>query len=297
MKSNLESYKNIDKSTHLQFKEENTFKVYYFNNLSSENELFKHSLSDNYIQIYFCCSHECNVAFNMEHCSIHLKEGNSSMVYFKDEKMNILFNLPPNSELFAILISIEYFHSLFSIEGNFLFNFNSFKIGKPIIEPKETATPIKIILTQLLTKQTNETLRPIFIKGKVFELLSYYFSSHTETETEHCPYIANEETVTKIKHAKQIIIEEMNNPPSLTVLAKQVGLNIKKLKTDFKEFYGFPVFTFLLNYKMELAKKLLQEQQLNVNEIAIHLGYSTSSHFIAAFKRKYKITPKQFAKS
>ena len=46
---------------------------------------------------------------------------------------------------------------------------------------------------------------------------------------------------------------------------------------------------------MELAKKLLQEQQLNVNEIASKLGYSNSSHFIAAFKRKYGITPKQFA--
>jgi len=89
----------------------------------------------------------------------------------------------------------------------------------------------------------------------------------------------------------------MNNPPSLADLAKEVGLNIKKLKTGFKEFYGVPVFTFLLNYKMELGKTLLQEQQLNVNEIASHLGYSTSSHFIAAFKRKFGITPKQFAKS
>ncbi|MBI9041772.1 AraC family transcriptional regulator [Lutibacter sp.] len=297
MKSNFENYKNIDKSTHLLFKEENTFKVYYFNNLTTSTELFRHNLSDNYIQLYFCSTSECTVAFNMEHCAINLTEGNSSLVYFKDEKMNILFNLPPKSELFTILISIEYFHSLFSIDGNFLFNFNSFKIGKPIIEPKETATSIKIILTQLITKQTNQTLRPIFIKGKIFELLSYYFSTHTDNETEHCPYIANEETVSKIKHAKQIIIEEMNNPPSLNELAKKVGLNIKKLKTDFKEFYGDPVFTFLLNYKMELAKKLLQEQQLNVNEIAVHLGYSTSSHFIAAFKRKYKITPKQFAKS
>lgn len=297
MKSSLENYKNIDKGTQLLFKEENTFKVYYFNNLSTATELFKHTLNDNYIQLFFCSSNECTVAFNIEHCAIKLSEGNSSLVYFKDEKMNILFNLPPKSELFTILISIEYFHSLFSIDGNFLFNFNSFKIGKPIIEPKETTTAIKIILTQLITKQTNENLRPIFIKGKVFELLSYYFSSHTDSESENCPYIANEETVSKIKHAKQIIIEEMNNPPSLGELAKKVGLNIKKLKTDFKEFYGDPVFTFLLNYKMELAKKLLQEQQLNVNEIANHLGYSTSSHFIAAFKRKYKITPKQFSKS
>jgi AraC-like DNA-binding protein len=48
---------------------------------------------------------------------------------------------------------------------------------------------------------------------------------------------------------------------------------------------------------MELAKTLLQEQQMNVNEIASHLGYSASSHFIASFKRKFGITPKQFSKA
>jgi AraC-like DNA-binding protein len=240
---------------------------------------------------------ECRVAFNMEHCAIDLQQGSSNMVYFKDEKMNVLFNLQPNCELIIILISIEYFHSLFSIEGNFLFNFSSFKTGKPIIEPKEIGSNIKLILSQLTFKQSPQSLRSIYIKGKVFELLSYYFSSASESENESCPYIANEETASKIKRAKELIIKDMNNPPSLSDLAKEIGLNIKKLKTDFKEFYGVPVFTFLLNYKMELAKKLLLENQLNVNEIASHLGYSASSHFIAAFKRKFGITPKQFAKS
>ena len=297
MKSNLENYKYIDKSSNILFHEVNTFKVFYFNNLSDETQFFKRPLTKNYIQLFFCTNQDCTVAFNFEHCAINLSAGNSSMVYFKDEKMDILFKIPEKAELFTILIPIEYFHSLFSIEGNFLFNFSSFKTGKPIIEPKEINQTIKLILTQLITKQTNQNLRSIFIKGKVYELLSYYFSTTSENETEHCPYIASEETVSKIKHAKDIIIEEMINPPSLDELAKKIGLNIKKLKTDFKEFYGVPVFTFLLNYKMELAKTLLLEQQLNVNEIASQLGYSTSSHFIAAFKRKYKITPKQFAKS
>lgn len=297
MKFSLESYKNIDKSTNLLFTENNTFKVFHFNNLTSDSELFKCQLKNNCIQLYFCNNHQCKVAFNFEHCAINLEANNSSMVYFKDEQMNVLFNLPPEAELIVVLISIEYFHSLFSIDGTILFNYNSLKGDKPIIEPKEINSSIKLILNQLITKQTNESLRPIFIKGKVYELLSYYFSTPTENDNESCPYIATEETITKIKHAKQLIIKEMNNPPSLPDLAKEVGLNIKKLKTEFKEFYGMPVFTFLLNYKMELAKKLLEEQQLNVNEIAIHLGYSASSHFIAAFKRKYNITPKQFAKS
>ena len=297
MKSHLEKYKNIDKSTHLLFNEKNTFKVLYFNNLSVNTKHFIHKLNNNYIQIYFCNTQQCTVAFNLEHCAISLNKDNSSMVYFKDEKMDVLFNLPPKAELIAVLISIEYFHSLFSIAGNFLFNFGNFKTGKPIIEPKETSTTTKAILKQITTKKIAEPLKTIYTKGKVYELLSYYFSAPSENDNEHCPYIANEETASKIKHAKQLIIEQMNQPPSLDELAKAVGLNIKKLKTDFKGFYGAPVFTFLLNYKMELAKKLLQEQQLNVNEIALHLGYSTSSHFIAAFKRKYGTTPKQFAKS
>lgn len=297
MKNLLENYKNIDKSTHLIFDEKSSFKVFHFNNLTTEVEQFKYSLINNCIQLFFCVNKNCSVAFNMEHCAIQLNEGNSSMVYFKDEKMNVLFKLEPNSELIGIFISIEYFHSLFSFDDHILFNFNNFKTEKPIIEPKEINATSHLILNQLITKQINQTLRPIYIKGKVYELLSYYFSNTSESETEHCPYIANEETISKLKHAKKIIIDRMNNPPSLDDLAKEIGLNTKKLKTDFKELYGSPVFTFLLNYKMDLAKKLLQEQQLNVNEIGLHLGYSSSSHFIAAFKRKFGITPKQFAKN
>ena len=297
MKTSLEKYNNIDKRTQIIFNNHDSFKIVHLKNTGVENKLIKHDLTKNYIQLYFSLFNDSAVAFNLEHCVTNIKEGESRMVYFKSEEMNILYNLPPQAEVVAILISIEYFHSLFSIDGNMLINFGNFNTGKPIIEPKEISQTVKLILGQLISNQTNQTLRPIYIKGKVYELLSYYFSNSIENDNENCPYIANEETIGKIKQAKEIIIKEMNNPPSLAELSKLIGLNIKKLKTDFKEFYGVPVFTFLLNYKMELAKNLLQEHQLNVNEISSHLGYSTSSHFIAAFKRKHGITPKQFAKT
>jgi len=293
----ITKYKNIDKSSQLLFNEKNTFKVIHFKNLDEEIINYKYTLKTNYIQLYFCISNKCKIAFNMEHCAIELLETNSSMVYFKDDQMDILFNISPKTEVISILISIEHFHSLFSSEGNFLFNFSNFKIGQPIIEPKEINTTTKLILNQLASKNITESLQPIYIKGKIYELLSVYFSNITEENSDHCPYITNEEVVGKIKMAKEIVISNMNNPPSLSDLAKEVGLNIKKLKSDFKEFYGVPVFSFLLNYKMELAKNLLQENKLNVNEISTHLGYSSSSHFIAAFKRKFGITPKQFSKS
>ena len=48
---------------------------------------------------------------------------------------------------------------------------------------------------------------------------------------------------------------------------------------------------------MELAKKLLSDNNYNVNEVSLKLGYSTASHFITAFKNKYGLTPKNFKKN
>ena len=96
------------------------------------------------------------------------------------------------------------------------------------------------------------------------------------------------------KQAKEIIIEEMNNPPGLQELADQVGLNLKKLKMGFKQIYGDTVYGFLFDYKMECARKLLDSGSYNVNEVGLKIGYSTGSHFIAAFKKKFATTPKKY---
>ena len=86
----------------------------------------------------------------------------------------------------------------------------------------------------------------------------------------------------------------MVEPPSLQKLADEVGISLKKLKAGFKEIYGDTVFNFLFDYKMEFARKLLETGSYNVNEVGSQIGYSTSSHFIAAFKKKFGTTPKKY---
>ena len=42
---------------------------------------------------------------------------------------------------------------------------------------------------------------------------------------------------------------------------------------------------------------MLTEGKYNVNEVSLELGYSTASHFIAAFKKKFLVTPKNYTKN
>jgi AraC-like DNA-binding protein len=114
---------------------------------------------------------------------------------------------------------------------------------------------------------------------------------------EQCPFLMDEENIAKIKKAKQIIINNMAEPPGLQELSEMVGLTLKKLKTGFKQVYGDSVYGFLFDYKLEYARKLLDTGTYNVNEVGVQIGYSTASHFIAAFKKKFGTTPKKYLMS
>ena len=109
-----------------------------------------------------------------------------------------------------------------------------------------------------------------------------------------CPFLVDEENVRKIRNAKKIMLTRMAAPPSLPDLADEIGLSLKKLKEGFKQLYGSTVYQFVLDHKMNHARQLLVTGSYNVNEVAIQLGYSNSSHFIEAFKKKFGTTPKKY---
>ena len=142
--------------------------------------------------------------------------------------------------------------------------------------------------------QPNALMSRLYLKGKVYELLSLYFNPSEATDIAECPFLVDEENVRKIRNAKQIMLERMVDPPSLTDLANEIGLSLKKLKEGFKQLYGSTVYQFVLDHKMNHARQLLGSGSYNVNEVAIQLGYSNSSHFIEAFKKKFGTTPKKY---
>ena len=123
------------------------------------------------------------------------------------------------------------------------------------------------------------------------------YNKNEDTDIEQCPFLIDEDNVRKIRLAKEIILKNMSEPPSLQELSEKIGLSLNKLKEGFKQLYGDTVFGYLLDHKMEEARRMLASTNYNVNEVGLRIGYSTSSHFIAAFKKKYGTTPKKYLMS
>lgn len=98
----------------------------------------------------------------------------------------------------------------------------------------------------------------------------------------------------RIREAREILVRDMENPPTLARLARMAGIGEKKLKTGFRQVFGLPVFEYFRNYRMEVARQLLASGAMNVTEAGTYVGYQSLGHFSQAFFRRYGVTPGQW---
>ena len=255
---------------------------------------FNKLVSKEFIQFHFCLKGSCELVFNEGSYKLSLSKGKSLLLYNPQRTLPINLLNNTNSTVITLLISIKKFHLLFSDEASYITFLSKENILKKYYTEETISPSMSIVLTQLLNFSLNKSVKPLYFKAKTFGILSLYFNTSDEANLEQCPFLVSETNVNKIKLAKDIIINRLAEPPSLIDLANEIGLSLKKLKEGFKQIYGDSVYSFLIDYKMELARTLLESGDYNVNEVGLKIGYSTSSHFIAAFKKKYGVTPKKY---
>ena len=263
---------------------------------NDENEPFhvEKQISQGLIQFHFGIKGKAKFIFNQGNYTLDLKEEKALLLYNPQKELPLNLILEPQTWVISVIISIKKFHALFSTEASYIPFLSGENQDKKYYNESDISPSMAIVLSQLFHYNLHPNIKNLYYKGKGYELLSLYFNRSEDPDAEQCPFLIDEENVMKIKKAKEIVIANMAEPPGLQELADQVGLNLKKLKMGFKQIYGDTVYGFLFDYKMECARKLLDSGSYNVNEVGLKIGYSTGSHFIAAFKKKFGTTPKKY---
>lgn len=290
-------HKNVAGSSFNEIDLENGFHLLEFQNESNEVLKFEREIDSTFIQLHFCLKGNSKFLFNNGAYTFDVLDKRSIILYNPQRKLPINLEIHPKTTLVSLLVSIEKFHSLFSKEASYIPFLSEENKNRKYYDDVEIKPTVLIVLQQMINSSINSSIKNLYIKGKIYELLSLHFQHDESNMAEYCPFLVDEQNVQKIRKAKDIIIANMAEPPSLQELANEIGLNIKKLKEGFKQIYGDTVYSFLFDYKMEHARRLLESNQLNVNEVGLRVGYSTSSHFIAAFKKKFGTTPKKYVMS
>jgi AraC-like DNA-binding protein len=154
------------------------------------------------------------------------------------------------------------------------------------------------ILDDLLNHSYSGSMENIFVNAKVHELLLHSLDCLVDEKEEgfSCKFLSDDRSKESIYTAREILLQHIGDPLTIKELSRKVAMNECYLKKGFKEIFGTTIFDFYQQQRMEHAKYLLYEKGLSVTDVSSLLGYSSISHFSAAFKKHTGLKPCELLK-
>jgi AraC-like DNA-binding protein len=101
----------------------------------------------------------------------------------------------------------------------------------------------------------------------------------------------------RISGALRAIHAVPERPWTVPELANEAGLSRSAFFTRFNRIVGLPPISYLLNWRMTLAKHLLRTGLHGIDEISARIGYGSQSAFSTAFTRHVGCPPGRYAKT
>lgn len=156
-----------------------------------------------------------------------------------------------------------------------------------------TTIAMQTAVQQILQCPYQSLTKWMYLESKVWELMALLI--HDLERPRHLPYSPlKPDDIDRIHYAKEILLQQLDNPLSLIELARQVGLNDCTLKRGFRQVFGKTVFGYLHDYRLEQARQLLEQRRMNVSEIARSVGFANRSYFASAFRKKFGVNPRDY---
>ncbi|MEO1259394.1 MAG: AraC family transcriptional regulator [Bacteroidota bacterium] len=175
-----------------------------------------------------------------------------------------------------------------------LFAFSGQEIRCHIPPNRSTEMAVQIV-SGLLDSPYSGLIRTCYVEAKARELLSWTLYQLDKNHSKPVPYnhLTKYETL-RLEKARKILIHDLKAAPTIKELSKKVGINQQALKQGFKRLFNKTIYQYLLEQRMETAKKMMLSQKYPVWEVAEAVGYCNASHFARRFKEHFGVLPSRF---
>jgi AraC-like DNA-binding protein len=147
------------------------------------------------------------------------------------------------------------------------------------------------IVQSILHCSLTGNLRRLFLEAKVLELVATQLEHYRAFEESNPTQSLKKSDRQLMEDVRAFLITKFTDDHSLQSIATQFGINEFKLKKNFKLQFGYTIFDFLFDLKMDHAYRLLIDGGKFVNEVSREIGYKNPNHFTTAFTKKFGVSP------
>lgn len=163
-----------------------------------------------------------------------------------------------------------------------------------LLKNSPTSPKTLFCLREILNNQHQGEFSKIYLESKTLEILTYELEGLFRDK--RADISLDEYDKNAINTAKEILLNEYANPPSILNLAKRVKINDFKLKKAFKLLFGKTPYEIVREKRLLEAKKMLESSDYNISEISNLIGIKNQGYFSRLFFQRFKILPKDLMK-
>ena len=102
----------------------------------------------------------------------------------------------------------------------------------------------------------------------------------------------NEDMMRRVMEAVNANLDD--NSFNVEALADKVGMSRAQLHRRVKEATGITVGEFIRNLRLQQAARLLEKGDTSIQQVAWAVGFANPTHFSAAFKRYFGVSPQEY---
>ena len=154
----------------------------------------------------------------------------------------------------------------------------------PLLEIFPLPTALLALREQLLEPPVPPAARPLWYPAKVAEVMGQIlFKAQTEAGAELFCERRKRQMRERIDRVCFLLKRDLENPPTLEMLAKEVGCSTFYLSRTFSQAVGMTLPQYLRGVRIERAAELLRAGGKTVTEVAFEVGYTSLSAFNSAF--------------
>lgn len=106
--------------------------------------------------------------------------------------------------------------------------------------------------------------------------------------------VMNKQKSLEMEKVKKYIYDNVDKNLNGISIAEHFSYSYDYFRKVFKEYFRVSISDFIGKTRVDYALKLLKKTNLSVKQVSKKCGFSSTSHFIALFKKYNKVTPKQF---
>ena len=217
-------------------------------------------------------------------------------VLIATRKMHGTVLMPVHSHTATINIEIDtaYLSSLFStVHPSVILN-KLLQNEQPLLFEEVLSPALLQIVDKIINGPGTDGFQLFYLRVKAEELVCQLLMElEKRQESQLLPI--NQQDISSLYHIRGKILEHLDIPPTLDLLASQANMSISKLKKIFKQVFGKSIYSYYQQFRIEEAARLLLEEKLSVSEGGYWLGFSNLSHFSRVFEQHIGLKPKKYA--